>query len=327
MKGPVLAPHFMGGGAHTQCGRGAELQGVRVVGRVGARRDLLPNICYTHPDIFPKHPKIAPMATISLPPDTSYALQGLLNALEQGHMPLGVLRFAGEEQEALAQWRDRAFRDAWEQASKEVESDQKAREHIPDIVQSIREQGHKMAKQIPESDAWAAQVADDLELIAKALLLPGAHAWLGGLLRWHAGESEGVDGEGESLREQVEHMMSKLPAQDVSQGYGFQDFMNGRFRLRRGELGEQKGLKPSQKKLCFYATDQALLSRVLYQLSLHPRAWAVKFSTYEKGGMYLGRAFLMDEELAGVMWRRFKKHPSLFCAVQDDDWTLGYRGG
>ena len=56
---------------------------------------------------------------------------------------------------------------------------------------------------------------------------------------------------------------------------------------------EQQG--NCQKKLCFVATDQALLADVLGQLAERPDCYYVKYSTYQKDGMYLGRCFLMDE--------------------------------
>ncbi len=102
--------------------------------------------------------------------------------------------------------------------------------------------------------------------------------------------------------------------------------MGGRFRLRRG-----RGYEPDQlelkcnKKLCFFATDQALLTELLFELMERPDAWAAKYSTCSKGGMYLGRAFFTDEETVGRLWRGFKRHPELFCAVQDDDWSGPFR--
>ena len=50
-----------------------------------------------------------------------------------------------------------------------------------------------------------------------------------------------------------------------------------------------------QKKLCFVATDQALLADVLGQLAERPDCVYVKYSIDPRDGMYLGRWFLMDD--------------------------------
>ena len=55
-----------------------------------------------------------------------------------------------------------------------------------------------------------------------------------------------------------------------------------------------------QKKLCFVATDQAMLADVLRQLAERPDCVYVKYSVYQKDGMYLGRCFLMDEHEVGA---------------------------
>jgi hypothetical protein len=80
-----------------------------------------------------------------------------------------------------------------------------------------------------------------------------------------------------------------------------------------------------QKKLCFVATDLGLLADVLGQLAERPDCHYVKYSTYQKDGMYLGRCFLTDEHAVGVLWAKYKEHPSLFCTVQDDDFTAPFR--
>jgi len=80
-----------------------------------------------------------------------------------------------------------------------------------------------------------------------------------------------------------------------------------------------------QKKLCFVATDQELLADVLGQLAERPDCYYVKYSTYQKDGMYLGRCFLIDEHEVGLLWAAYKEHPRLFCTVQDDDFTAPFR--
>jgi hypothetical protein len=86
-----------------------------------------------------------------------------------------------------------------------------------------------------------------------------------------------------------------------------------------------KNKRGCQQKLCFVATDLALLADVLGQLAERPDCWYVKYSTYQKDGMYLGRCFLMDEHEVGVVWAKYKDHPRLFCSVQDDDFTAPFR--
>ena len=80
-----------------------------------------------------------------------------------------------------------------------------------------------------------------------------------------------------------------------------------------------------QKKLCFVATDQALLADVLRQLAERPDCYYVKYSIHQRDGMYLGRCFLMDEHEVGMLWAKYKEHPRLFCSVQDDDFTAPFR--
>ena len=91
------------------------------------------------------------------------------------------------------------------------------------------------------------------------------------------------------------------------------------------QKGWFKNKRGCQKKLCFVATDLALLADVLGQLAERPDCWYVKYSTYQKDGMYLGRCFLMDEHEVGVVWAQYKEHPRLFCTIQDDDFTAPFR--
>ena len=86
-----------------------------------------------------------------------------------------------------------------------------------------------------------------------------------------------------------------------------------------------KGNPGCQKKLCFVATDQALLADVLYELAERPDCVYVKYSVHPRDGMYLGRCFLVDEHEVGVLWAKYKEHPRLFCSIQDDDFTAPFR--
>jgi hypothetical protein len=80
-----------------------------------------------------------------------------------------------------------------------------------------------------------------------------------------------------------------------------------------------------RKKLCFVATDQALLIEMLTELAERPDFYYAKYSIVPRDGMYLGRCFLTDEHEVGVLWAKYKAHPRLFCSVQDDGFTAPFR--
>ncbi len=101
----------------------------------------------------------------------------------------------------------------------------------------------------------------------------------------------------------------------------FEQTTNGVFMKRAGPASERS----VNKKLCFTATDKAVLVEVLFELSQNEACHFVKYSIEPRDGMYLGRCFLNDEELLGEMWKRYKPHPRLMCNVQDDDFTERFR--
>ena len=104
----------------------------------------------------------------------------------------------------------------------------------------------------------------------------------------------------------------------------FQATSGGVFMERRG-AGWNAERHCSHKKLCFVATDQGLLGRVLGELADRPDCYYVKYSIEPRDGMYLGRCFLLDDQEVGTLWREYKKHPRMMCTVQDDDFTLPFR--
>jgi hypothetical protein len=106
--------------------------------------------------------------------------------------------------------------------------------------------------------------------------------------------------------------------------YLFKPVMGGYFMARWGPAWNDEG-RCCQKKLCFVATDRALLAEVLSQLAERPHCYFVKYSVHPLDGMNLGRCFLMDEHEVGVLWAEFKRHPRLFCSVQDDEFTAPFR--
>ena len=80
-----------------------------------------------------------------------------------------------------------------------------------------------------------------------------------------------------------------------------------------------------QKKLCLVATDRDYLVRVLEEFLARDDCYYVKYSPEPRDGMHLGRIFLTDVREVGAAWSRLKKDPKLFCSIQDDDLTIGYR--
>jgi hypothetical protein len=99
---------------------------------------------------------------------------------------------------------------------------------------------------------------------------------------------------------------------------------NAKFLCRNGAAFE-RGQAYSQKKLCFTSTARDLLARHLLLLSKREDCFFVKFGVVPRGGMYLGRCFLMTDEAVGKVWAEYKSHPSLFCTVQDDDFVERFR--
>ena len=86
-----------------------------------------------------------------------------------------------------------------------------------------------------------------------------------------------------------------------------------------------RGEQPCRKKLCFVATDRALLADVLSQLAWRPDCYYVKYAVWPRDAMYLGRCFLVDEHEVGRLWAEYKRHPRLLCSIQDDDFTASFR--
>lgn len=104
----------------------------------------------------------------------------------------------------------------------------------------------------------------------------------------------------------------------------FEPVMEGAF-LQRWGAGKAGGAPCSNKKLCFVATDRALLAETLLELSRRPDCYYVKYSTRAKDGMFLGRCFLSNEEAVGRLWQLYKCHPRFMCTVQDDDFAEAFR--
>lgn len=86
-----------------------------------------------------------------------------------------------------------------------------------------------------------------------------------------------------------------------------------------------KGVPFSQKKVCFVATDQRFLARLLFELSQRDDCYYVKYSTEPRDGMYLGRCFMISDDAAGRLCFEYKRHAKLMCSIQDDDFARAYR--
>jgi hypothetical protein len=109
----------------------------------------------------------------------------------------------------------------------------------------------------------------------------------------------------------------------VPKGF-FQMSSDGHFMQRWGPAANTVA-QGCNKKLCFVATDQAVLADVLRRLAERPDCYYVKYSIWARDGMYLGRCFLMDEQEVGRVWAEYKPHPRLMCCIQDDDFAAPFR--
>ena len=100
---------------------------------------------------------------------------------------------------------------------------------------------------------------------------------------------------------------------------------DGRFMARYGAAG--RDAKRSETKICFVATDRAFLVGLLHRLSLRDDCCYVKYSTFERDGMVLGRCFLTTAEAAARLCAEYKAHPKLMVSLQDDDFFNAFRAG
>jgi len=121
------------------------------------------------------------------------------------------------------------------------------------------------------------------------------------------------------------HFDAEDPMAAVSQDpeSHFSPILGGRFMSRSG--GASSTAVRSEKKICFVATDKAFLIELLYQLSLREDCCSVKYSTFSRDGMYLGRCFLTSDAAAGRLCAEYKTHPKLMVSIQDDDFFNTYR--
>ena len=120
----------------------------------------------------------------------------------------------------------------------------------------------------------------------------------------------------------------EILAKQVGESLGFEAVTEGRYMARDGaERTRTPDVVHCNKKLCFAATDLHFLANLLLELSEHPKAFFVKFSTQPRDGMYLGRCFFVEgeEEIVGGTWAEYKNHPKVFCHIHDDDATMAWR--
>lgn len=103
----------------------------------------------------------------------------------------------------------------------------------------------------------------------------------------------------------------------------FEPTPGGTFRKRFGAAGRDAA--HSQKKVCFVATDKPFLVRLLYELSLQPECYWVKYSVQPRDGMYLGRCFMTSDAAAGRLCFEYKVHPKLMVSLQDDEFAAQFR--
>ena len=110
----------------------------------------------------------------------------------------------------------------------------------------------------------------------------------------------------------------------IGESLGLRSVMDGRFMASNGATRTPE-VPYCNKKICFAATDLSFLAHLLHELSEHPKAYFVKFSTRSRDGMYLGRCFFIDQERVGETWAKYKNHPKVFCNIQDDDFSIAWR--
>jgi len=115
----------------------------------------------------------------------------------------------------------------------------------------------------------------------------------------------------------------KDPVQ-LGESLGFRSMGTGSFMTKYGPAHTPDATY-CNKKICFAATDLPFLAELLHELAEDPKAYFVKFSTYTRDGMHLGRCFFIDEQSVGETWAEYKNHPKVFCNIQDDDFTNGWR--
>ena len=101
-------------------------------------------------------------------------------------------------------------------------------------------------------------------------------------------------------------------------------YAGGPFMQKNGPARE-RGEAACQVKICFVATDLAYLIETLRALAERQDCYAVKYSTHDRDGMFLGRCFLTDAETVGRLVGTFKADPKLMTTCQDDTFFLAFR--
>lgn len=97
----------------------------------------------------------------------------------------------------------------------------------------------------------------------------------------------------------------------------------GNYRFLFGPPG--KSAAHSNRKVCLVATDAPFLVSLLEEQAARPDCYFVKYSTFVREGMVLGRVFMTSDEAAGRLCQDLKAHPKLFAALQDDDFFAAFR--
>lgn len=101
---------------------------------------------------------------------------------------------------------------------------------------------------------------------------------------------------------------------------------------RRGEVlfsegpGRREGQNRSRYKLCLTSARREPLAQLLFRLAEHPECYFVKFGWKSQGGIYWGRFLATTDQAIGSLWAELRSSEEIICAVQDDDFTLSYRG-
>ena len=101
-------------------------------------------------------------------------------------------------------------------------------------------------------------------------------------------------------------------------------YAGGPFMQKYGPA-HARGEAACQIKICFVATDLPYLVNIIRDLAERQDCYAVKYSTHDRDGMFLGRCFLTDAETVGQLVQTFKSDPKLMTTCQDDNFFLKFR--
>ena len=104
----------------------------------------------------------------------------------------------------------------------------------------------------------------------------------------------------------------------------FSPILGGNFMSRTGGAG-RSAVRSEKEGLLRRDRPRGSWLSFSYELSLRPDCCSVKYSTFSRDGMYLGRCFLTSDAEAARLCAAHKAHPKLMVSIQDDDFFNPYR--